>query len=216
MVLTLFLRGILIGLLASIPLGPVGVLCIQRTLSRNHRSGFVSGLGAATADTVYAFIAFFSLSVVMSFIESHMTLIKVIGGLCIMVVGMKIFLSNPVVQIRRNRAGKSNLVQDFISVFLITLANPVYILIFIALFATFGLSSASVGMTNGLLVLAGVLTGASAWWFTLTFGVSLLRSKFRPRHMLWINRIAGGLIVLLGAATVLLMFVNTPVDGILQ
>lgn len=215
MLLTLFLRGIVIGLMASIPLGPIGVLCIQRTLSKNHRSGFVSGLGAAFADIIYASLAFFSLSVVTAFIESHMLLIKVIGGLAIMMVGARILFSNPVVQIRRNRAGKTSLVQDFVSVFLITLANPVYILIFIAFFAMFGMSSATLGAFDGAFVLAGVLSGASLWWFTLTFGVSLLRKRFRPRHMLWINRIAGTLIVVLGAATVLLMFVNIPLNGAL-
>lgn len=216
MVLSLFIRGILIGLVASIPLGPVGVLCIQRTLSRNHKSGFVSSLGAATADTIYASIAFFSLSMVLSFIEQHMTILKVIGGLCVMVVGVTIFMSNPVVQIRRNRAGKTNLWQDFLTVFGVTIANPAFILIFIALFATFGFSESTLGMGRGMVMIAGVFCGASLWWFMLTFIVNLLRKKFRPRHMLWINRISGTLIVLLGAATVLLMFVNTPIDGIIH
>lgn len=215
MVISLFMRGLMIGILASIPLGPVGVLCIQRTLSRNHRSGFISGLGAATADSIFACIAFFSLSVVVSFIQDNMTIMKVIGGLCIMVVGVTIFMSNPVVQIRRNRAGKTNLWQDYISVFFVTLANPAFILIFIALFATFGLSENALGLGRGLLMIVGVLAGAAAWWFSLTFAVSLLRKKFRPRHLLWINRISGSLIVVLGAATVLLMFVNTPLNGVL-
>lgn len=216
MLFTIFLRGILIGLLASIPLGPIGVLCIQRTLSKKHKSGFISGLGAASADTIYSAIAFFSLSVVMSFIENNMTLIKVIGGLCVVIVGVNIFLTNPAVQIRRNRAGKSSLWQDYISVFFITFANPAFILIFVALFAAFGLNTDSVSMANGVLMIVGVFVGGSLWWFTLTFIVNLLRKKFRPRHLLWINRISGAVIVLLGAITVLLMFVNTPVNEILK
>lgn len=216
MLLTIFLRGILIGLLASIPLGPIGVLCIQRTLSKKHKSGFISGLGAASADTIYSAIAFFSLSVVMSFIENNMTLIKVIGGLCVVIVGVNIFLTNPAVQIRRNRAGKSSLWQDYISVFFITFANPAFILIFVALFAAFGLNTDSVSMANGVLMIIGVFVGGSLWWFSLTFIVNLLRKKFRPRHLLWINRISGAVIVLLGAITVLLMFVNTPVNEILK
>ncbi len=214
--LSIFARGILIGLMASIPLGPIGVLCIQRTLSRNHKAGFVSGLGAASADTIFSAIAFFSLAVVMSFIENNITLIKVIGGLCVMIVGVNIFLSNPAVQIRRNRAGKTNLWQDYISVFFITLANPAFILIFVALFAAFGVSIHTIGMFKGALMIGGVFIGAATWWFLLTFMVSLLRRKFRPRHLLWINRISGTVIVLLGAAAVLLMFVNTPVNGILK
>ena len=211
----LYIRGILIGLMASIPLGPIGVLCIQRTLSKSHKSGFVSGLGASSADTLFAAVAFFSLSVVDSFIENNMMLIKALGGICVVIVGMKIFLTNPVVQIRRNRAGKGSLWQDYLSLFLITLANPAFILIFVALFAAIGVSGDSLGVVNGLFMIAGVFTGGSLWWFTLTFIVSLLRRRVRPRHLLWINRISGAVIVLLGAAAVLLMFVNTPVDGML-
>ena len=211
----LLFKGILVGLLASIPLGPIGVMCIQRTLSRNHRSGFVSGLGAACADTIFATLALFSLTLVLTFIENNIMLIKALGGICVIIVGVKIFLSNPVVQIRKNRAGKTNLWQDFISMFLITLTNPAFILIFVALFAAFGISREGLGNEGGALMIAGVLSGASLWWFSLTFVVGLLRRRFRPRHLLWINRISGAVIVLLGAAAILLMFVNTPVDGIL-
>jgi threonine/homoserine/homoserine lactone efflux protein len=214
MLASLFFRGILIGLIASIPTGPIGVLCIQRTLSKDQRSGFVSGLGAATADSIFATIAFFSLAFVMQFIEDNLTLVKVIGGLCVMGVGAKIFLSNPVVQIRRNRAGKSNLWQDYISVFLLTLANLAFILIYITLFAALGITQATVGQWNGWLMIAGVFTGGSLWWFVLTFLVSLFRKKFRPRHLLWINRIAGAAIIVLGAAVVLTMFINIPLDGL--
>lgn len=211
----LLFKGILIGLLASIPLGPIGVMCIQRTLSRNHRSGFVSGLGAACADTLFATLALFSLAFVLSFIENNILLVKAIGGICVIIVGVKIFLSNPVVQIRKNRAGKTNLWQDFISMFLITLANPPFILIFVALFAAFGITHEGLGNEGGVLMLAGVLGGASLWWFSLTFVVDLVRRRFRPRHLLWINRISGAVIVALGASAILLMFVNTPVNGIL-
>lgn len=211
----LFIKGIIIGLMASIPLGPIGVLCIQRTLSKNHRSGFTSGMGAATADVLFASVALFSLTFVLSFIETHMIYIKAIGGICVVIVGVKIFLTNPVVQIRRNRAGKNSLWQDFISLFFITLANPAFILIFVALFATFGISREALGIANGVPMIAGVYAGGALWWFMLTFIVNLLRKRFRPRHLLWINRSAGALIVVLGAAAILLMFVNTPVDGML-
>lgn len=94
-----FLKGIVIGLLASIPLGPIGVLCIQRTLCKSHKAGFVSGLGAASADTLFATIALFSLTFVLSFIESYMAVIKVLGGILVIIVGMTILLKNPVGQI---------------------------------------------------------------------------------------------------------------------
>lgn len=206
----IFFKGILIGFLASIPLGPVGVVCIQRTLSKSSRSGFVSGLGAASADLIFATIAAFFLSVVLSFIEDYIDYIKVIGGISVIIVGMNIFLKNPVIQIRKNRANKGNLWSDFISVFLLTLANPAFILMFVALFATFGVSTEGDGgahLQGGLLV-SGVFAGAALWWLTLTSGISLLRKKFRPRHMLILNRITGALIVMLGAAAILSLFVE--------
>ncbi len=209
-------RGIIIGLMASVPLGPIGVMCIQRTISKNQKSGFVSGLGSATADLFFASVAFFSLSVVLSFIETHITLIKAIGGICVMVVGFRIFFTNPVVQIRRNRAGHSSLWQDYLSLFGVTMANPAFILIFVALFAVFGISASELGVWRSMMLMGGVFTGASLWWFALTFAVSLIRNKFRPRHMLWINRISGALIITIGVATVMLMFINIPLDAIIS
>lgn len=195
--------------------GPIWVLCVQRTLSKNQTSGFVSGLGASAADTIFAIIAFFSLSLVVSFIEKNTQIITVIGGLIVAVIGVNIFFSNPVVQIRRNRAGKKNLWQDFLSVFGITIVNPVYIFVFIALFAAFGVSHENLGMFNGTLMITGVFLGASSWWFLLTFLINLFRNRFRPRHLLYINRIAGAVIVVLGLGAILLMLLNIPIDGIL-
>ena len=191
-----FLKGIVIGLLASIPLGPIGVMCIQRTLSKSQRSGF----------------ALFSLTVVLSFIEDNMVIIKVLGGISVIIVGMTILLKNPVGQIRRNRAGKgSNLWSDYLSVLLITLANPAYILIFVALFAALGVNHEGIPYANGLLMILGVLCGTSLWWFLLTFCISFLRRKFRPRHLLWMNRISGSVIVMLGAAAILSIFIHMKV-----
>ena len=215
--LEILVKGILIGLMSSIPLGPVGVLCIQRTLSKNRNSGFISGLGAATADMMFAIVALFSLAFVLGFIEEHLSIIKVIGGICVVAVGVYIFMKNPVVQIRRNRAGKGSYWSDYLSMFFITLANPAFILIYVALFAAFGISNSEMGLGDALTMITGVLCGASLWWFTLTFIVNIFRKKFRPRHLLWMNRIAGIVIVILGAAAILTIFVNTPVkDAIIR
>ncbi len=209
----IFLRGVIIGLTASITLGPVGVLCIQRTLSKNRKSGLASGLGAATADTIFATIAFFFISFISSLIESNMTILTVLGGICVVVVGVNIFMTNPVVQIRRNRAGKSNLWQDYISTFLLTLTNPAFILWLVVIFTALGvdMSEAEVSVTRlraGVAMITGFLAGATVWWFTLTTVINRLRNKFRPRHLLWINRIAGVAIVVLGASAVLAMFIR--------
>lgn len=216
--LEIILKGFVVGLLGSIPLGPIGVMCIQRTLSKNHKSGFVSGLGSASADLIFAAVALFSLTVVMSFIESHLVIIKALGGISVVIVGFSIFMKNPVVQIRRNRSGKGNsLWSDYLSLFFITLANPTFILIFVALFAASGINIGDMGYVGGLLTIAGVFIGASTWWFMLTMGVNFLRKSFRPRHLLWINRISGAVIIALGIAAIMSIFINTPiVNGIIK
>ena len=210
--LDVMFRGICVGVAASITVGPVAVLCIQRTLSKSRRSGIVSGLGVACADTFMAMAALFFYSMLQTQIEQYNTLLRVIGGIFVVIVGVFIFAQNPVPQIRRNRAGKgSNLWSDYLSVLLITLANPAYILIFVALFAALGVNHEGIPYANGLLMILGVLCGTSLWWFLLTFCISFLRRKFRPRHLLWMNRISGSVIVMLGAAAILSIFIHMKV-----
>lgn len=212
-----FITGMIIGFLASWPLGPVAVMCIQRTLCKSQRSGFVSGLGAATADSIFAVAALFSLTLVLSAIEQYMAVITVMGGIAVIVVGMFILLKNPVMQIKRIRAGKGhNLWSDYISIFLLTLANPAFILVLLALFAAFGISTSGIPYRDGSFMIIGVFCGAAVWWFLLTLSVSFFRKKFRPRHFLWMNRISGAVIVVLGAAAIISAFIKTlPINELL-
>ena len=127
---TLF-RGICVGVAASITVGPVAVLCIQRTLSKSRRSGIVSGIGVACADTFMAMAALFFYSMLQTQIEQYNTLLRVIGGIFVVIVGVFIFAQNPVPQIRRNRAGKTSLWQDFASIFGLTIANFIMVIPYI-------------------------------------------------------------------------------------
>ncbi len=209
----ILLRGVTVGLLASITLGPVGVMCIQRTLSKSRAAGFASGLGAAVADTLSATLAYFFIAVISAVIESNLQVLKIVGGIFVAGVGIHYFMKNPVVQIRRNRAGKTNLVQDFASTFALTLTNPAFILWLLVIFSALGVNVDSgerfdvsrVGA--GAQMILGFFSGAAAWWFVLTFVVSLFRRRFRPRHLLWINRIAGALISALGVGVIVSAFV---------
>ncbi len=182
---TLF-RGICVGVAASITVGPVAVLCIQRTLSKSRRSGIVSGIGVACA---------------------------VIGGIFVVIVGVFIFAQNPVPQIRRNRAGKTSLWQDFASIFGLTIANFIMVIPYIlAFFAVFKISGGDMadhtfgGFMRSLFVIAGFFGGAVAWWTLLAFVINLFRRRFRPRHMLTINHVAGLIIGILGIYTILSTF----------
>jgi threonine/homoserine/homoserine lactone efflux protein len=191
------LDGMMIGLLATIPLGPIGVLCIQRTLSKGRWSGFISGLGAAASDAIYAIIASFSLSYVVSFIEKQMLWLQIFGVVLLLFLGFRIFYSNPAVDLRRQRNKSTSYFQDFISTFLLTISNPLYVFLFIGFFAGFRLVEPQNHIVFQLFVVLGVFLGAALWWFLLSSIVNLFRSKINLRRLWWINKIAGGAIIVL-------------------
>lgn len=207
----ILLRGFCVGVAASITVGPVAVLCIQRTLSKDRLSGIASGLGVACADTFMAIAAFFCYSVLQNHIEQYDTLLRVIGGIFVIIVGVFIFTQNPVPQIRRNRAGKTSLWQDFASVFGLTIANFIMVIPYLlAFFAVFNIptggDTAGQGLTQSIITIAGFFCGSLAWWTSLACIINLFRRRFRPRHMLTINHIAGVIIGVLGIYTILSTF----------
>ncbi len=207
----LFSRGVLVGLAASITVGPVAVLCIQRTLSKSRRSGFASGVGVACADSLMASIAYFCYSMLKAWLDQYAAILRVACGILVVVVGVYIYLQNPVTQIRRNRAGRTDLWQDFMSMFGFTLANVLmivpYIFVFFGMFSIQTTDSLSLGsLLLGAILILGFFCGAVLWWFGLTWVLNIFRNRFRPRHMLWINHIAGCVIAFLGVYTILSTF----------
>ncbi len=198
MPLIVLLKGILIGIIASVPLGPIGVLCVQRTLSKGRISGFFSGLGAATADTVLALVAVLGLTFIINFVEEQQFLIRTAGIVFLIFLGFRIFYANPVVQMRKNRFKKNNLIEDFLSVFVITITNPIAIFLFIAAFAGLGLLPEGSTPFASALLLSGILLGASLYWFFLSSIVNLFKEKFRLKGLWWLNKIAGAIIVFSG------------------
>ncbi len=206
------LDGIIIGFSASVPLGPIGVLCIQRTLNKGRLAGFFSGLGAAFSDTLYAIIAGFSLSFIVSFIEQQLLYIQIFGAAILIFLGFKIFYSNPAKQLRKQKRGKGNLFQDFVSTFLITISNPLAIFLFLAFFASFGVVKKGGDYFNHMLLIIGVMTGASLWWFILTSVVNLFRSKINLRRLWWLNKIAGATIVILVVIAFVFFLIESPIN----
>lgn len=194
MSLIYLLDGIIVGFSASVPLGPIGVLCIQRTLNRGRLAGFVSGLGAAMSDTIYAIVAGFSLSLVLDVIEAQMFWLQLAGAIILIVMGVKIFLTNPAIQLRRQKNKNTSLIQDFVSTFIITITNPLAIFLFIAAFSVVG---GEKQFDMQLMLVSGVFIGAASWWLTLTSLVGLFRKKINLRRLYWINKIAGSTIVIL-------------------
>jgi threonine/homoserine/homoserine lactone efflux protein len=191
------LRGLLIGLSIAAPVGPIGVLCIRRTLAAGRVYGLVSGLGAATADAFYGSVAGFGLTFLSSFLIEQRFWLRLIGGLFLCYLGIRTFLAQPA---ERAAAAKSTgLTGAYASTLLLTLTNPTTIFSFAAIFAGLGLASVSGSyLSSGLLVL-GVFLGSALWWFVLSGGVSLFREKLGTRQLRWINRLSGGIILAFGA-----------------
>jgi len=195
-----FIKGLLIGFSIAAPVGPIGVLCIRRTLADGRSSGLVSGLGAATADAVYGSIAGFGLTIISGFLLDQQIWIRLVGGAFLCYLGIKIFFASPAD--RATVTQGRGLLSAYISTFFLTLTNPMTILSFAAIFAGLGLGSAagdyaSAGASAGVLIM-GVFLGSAAWWFLLSGGVSILRRQFGQSTMRWVNRISGLIILSFG------------------
>jgi threonine/homoserine/homoserine lactone efflux protein len=195
-----FLRGFLIGLSIAAAVGPMSLLCIQRTLSKGQLYGLVSGLGVATADGVYGTIAGFGLTVVTTFLVSQYIWIRVVGGVFLVYLGVKTMLTRPAERAVSVQA--NNFVGAFVSTFLLTLTNPTTILSFVAIFAGIGVGGGKNDFLAALIVVCGVFLGSALWWCLLTEGVSLLRGRLTPVWLLWINRVSGGMLAVFGVVLV--------------
>ena len=200
----LFMKSFLIGLMVSIPLGPVGVLCIQRTLNKGRKSGFFSGLGAAAADTIYCIIAGLGISIVISFINDKHIYFQIIGGIIIILLGINIFYTNPVRQLRLQRLSRSRLYEDFLSVFILTITNPMPFFFFLAMFAGLNIANDStLDLLRILMIVLGIFFGSAFWWFLLSSVVSFFRHRFKLKSLWWMNKIAGLITFFLGIAVIL-------------
>jgi threonine/homoserine/homoserine lactone efflux protein len=192
--MNLLLRGLVIGFAIAAPVGPIGLLCIQRTLQGGRRYGLFTGLGAATADAFYGCVAGLGLTWLSSFLLDQRQWFSLIGGLFLCYVGMRTFVSRPASQAATTQSG--NLATAYLTTLMLTLTNPVTILSFIAIFAGLGLATAGGDYRSAVLLVLGVFLGSTAWWLLLSGGVSLVRDRFNAAALRWVNRVAG---VVIGA-----------------
>lgn len=196
-----FVKGFIIGISIAAPVGPIGVLCIQRTLVGGRLYGLVSGLGAATADTIYGFMAAFGLTFVATAIEEQEIWFRLIGGGFLCYLGIKAFLSKPA---ERTESEQSlSYVGAYGSTFFLTLTNPMTILAFAAIFAGLGLVSSGVHYALASLMVVGVFLGSGCWWFMLSSATNLFRGKLEQSKLILINRISGLVIITFGLWTIL-------------
>jgi len=191
------IKGIVIGFSIAAPVGPIGVLCIRRTLSEGRTAGLLSGLGAATADALYGCVAGFGMTWMARALMGQRDALRLIGGGFLLYLGAKSFATRPVEEGAAPREG--GLASAYGSTFALTLANPMTILSFMGVFAGLGLGSSDGTFTSAAVLVLGVFIGSSLWWCVLSGSVGLLRGRLQAGAMRWVNRLSGIVIAAFGA-----------------
>ena len=193
------LKGFLVGMCASAPIGPIAILVVQKSLSKGHKAGFISGLGASVVDTLYAFIAIFALAFAQKFIEEHQNAILLVGGVVLAIVGLTMAFSDPFRKMKDD--GDSSVSpKDFGQAVAMGLSNPMAIFVMFTLFAFFGLANDAPHNWRVTPIILSVSAGSVTYWFSMSWLLSRFRKNFRMRTILWISRITGALIVIIGIA----------------
>jgi threonine/homoserine/homoserine lactone efflux protein len=195
------LRGLMIGFSIAAPVGPIGILCIRRTLAKGGRSGFVSGLGAATADAFYGMVAGFGVTMISNYLVSQQKWLKVVGGIFLLYLGVKMFFRKPAAE--PVKLESTGLVSDYGSTFFLTLTNPATILSFTAVFAGVGLAGSAGNHAAAGLLVAGVFLGSALWWLLLSGGTSLFRQRFDSRKLRFVDWISGAILCAFGLIALL-------------
>ena len=179
-ILDILWKGFIIGVIVSAPLGPVGVLCIQRTLNKGRWYGLVTGMGAALSDTCYALLTGYGMSFVFDYVNKNIFYLQLFGSILLLCFGVYTFRSNPVRSLRPPSGTKGTYLHNFITAFFVTLSNPLIIFLFVGLFARFSF----------------VGNGALTWWFGITYFINKVRTRFNLRGIWMLNRIIGSIVVI--------------------
>lgn len=198
MSLPILLKGLILGFSIAAPVGPIGVLCIRRTLTDGRATGLVSGLGAASADALYGCIAGFGLTLLSDFLVSQQFWLRLVGGLFLFYLGIKTLLARPAQE--SASAQGTGLLGAYTSTLFLTLTNPMTILSFAAIFAGLGVASTDGDYASAALLVLGVFLGSALWWLLLSGGVSLFRARFNLSALTWVNRLSGAIILAFGVA----------------
>ena len=199
MALGFFLKGLLVGIVIATPVGPVGVLCIRRTIFHGRLAGFISGLGAASADAVFGIIAGFGLTFVSDLLLDYQGWLRLGGAGFLLYIGISAFLADPLKPARSQR-DPEGLLADYASAFALTITNPITILAFVAIFASIGFNGPEATLGRALILVAGVGLGSLLCWAGLAVGAGIMRLSFDRHHLVRINRGSGGILVFCGVA----------------
>jgi threonine/homoserine/homoserine lactone efflux protein len=199
---TLFPRGVLIGFSVAIPVGPMAVLCIRRTIAFGRLTGLISGAGIASADAIYGAVAAFGLTTVSTFLVDIQDLVRIVGGAFLCYLGYRTLSSRAAEVNGEVDSGGPAHAAAYLSTLGLTLTNPATILSFAAIFSGFGVAASGTGSGSASALVAGVFLGSSLWWLLLTSGTSLLRGWLSTARLTWLNRMSGAAILIFGILAV--------------
>jgi threonine/homoserine/homoserine lactone efflux protein len=191
------LKAFLVGFAASVPVGPVAILVVQKSLSKGHRAGFVTGLGASVVDTLFAVIAVFALAFTQKFLSDHEVVILLAGGAILIGLGLSMALKDPFRKMKADGTSSAS-ATDFMQAALMTMSNPGAIFVMLALFAFFGIADNAPSTWHVAPILLSVAGGSVTYWFLLSWGLGHFRNKFKMTTILWISRVTGALVVIIG------------------
>lgn len=198
MMIETIVKGISIGILISAPMGPIGVICVQRTLNEGRMHGFLSGVGACLSDLVYALIAGLGMGIIMDFIQANHYPLQVVGSIVMVFLGYYVYKSNPATKLLKQKEKKTSYWQNIVSSFFINLSNITILFSFIAIFANFNLISNTTNASQNIIAILSIGLGAIIWWLAISTIVNKVKSKFNPRGLKIFNKILG--IIIIGIA----------------
>lgn len=193
------IKAFLVGICASAPVGPIAILVIQKSLSKGHKAGFVAGLGASVVDTIFAFIAIFALAFAQNFIDQHRSIILIVGGLVLTVLGVFMAFSDPFRKMKDDGTPSVS-PKDFGQSVAMGLSNPMAIFVLFTLFAFFGLTNDEPHTWRVAPIILSVSAGTVVYWFAISWLISRFRKSFKMRTIIWISRVTGAIVVIIGIA----------------
>ncbi len=202
------INGFIIGLLASMPVGAIAIMSVQRTMNNGIWAGFSIGMGAAFGDLLYASIAGLGITFIKDFLLENRLWLAIGGGIFLVIIGYKIYTSDTIKQYRaKNRLTKKKMANDFFSSFILALSNPVTVLGFTGFFASFGVINDKTTHFQIILLLLGIFGGATFWWLSITLLVNKFKDRISLRTLVTVNKIAGVLVLVIGIVLIISMYV---------
>lgn len=201
-----FINGLVFGLVLAAPVGPVGVMCVQRTLTEGRLHGTLSGLGAAVGDALYGAVAAFGIGAVADWIAGHQAPLRFVGGIVLLALAARTVFGRPRNRAKNNSANTAtvagihtgSLFQDFVSTFLLAISNPITLLTFAGLFATLGITQAGESVTHAGWLICGVFLGSAAWWLALALTAGCFRGLLDNGYDAWVKRISATILLAFG------------------